>query len=84
MLFVDPKDEQLKLEAELAEHDRVLKTLERKLKAHEDNIQVMKSDLVVREEELQVTKSVLKGTVHPKMCPLSLVPQVDAKWGNIS
>ncbi|XP_044022081.1 structural maintenance of chromosomes protein 6 isoform X2 [Siniperca chuatsi] len=47
------KDEQMKLEAECAKHERNLKILENKLKAHEDNIQAMKSDLAQREEELQ-------------------------------
>lgn len=80
MSFVDPKDEQLKLEAELAKQEGDLKILDRKLKIHEDHIHVMKSDLAQEEEELQVTRFVLKGTVHP----LSTVPQVDAKWEEIS
>ncbi|XP_044022082.1 structural maintenance of chromosomes protein 6 isoform X3 [Siniperca chuatsi] len=52
------KDEQMKLEAECAKHERNLKILENKLKAHEDNIQAMKSDLAQREEELQSTVAV--------------------------
>lgn len=55
LLCVCPKDEQLKLEAECAKHERNLKTLENKLKSHEDDIQAMKSELAQREEELQVT-----------------------------
>lgn len=51
------KDEQLKLEAELAKQERNLKILENKLKNHENNIQVMKSDLAQGEEELQVTRN---------------------------
>lgn len=54
-----PKDEQLKLEAECAKHDRNLKILENKLKSHEENIQAMKNELAQREEELQVTKTQL-------------------------
>ncbi|XP_071354182.1 structural maintenance of chromosomes protein 6 isoform X2 [Trachinotus anak] len=47
------KDEQLKLEAECARHERNLKILENTLKSYEDNVQAMKSDLAQREEELQ-------------------------------
>ncbi|XP_070698917.1 structural maintenance of chromosomes protein 6 [Pempheris klunzingeri] len=47
------KDEQLKLEAECAKHQRNLNILENKLKAHEDNIHAMKCELAQREEELQ-------------------------------
>ncbi|XP_033499479.1 structural maintenance of chromosomes protein 6 [Epinephelus lanceolatus] len=47
------KDEQLKLEAERARHERNIKILENKLKAHEENIQAMKRDLAVTEKELQ-------------------------------
>uniref|UniRef100_A0A7N5ZST4 Structural maintenance of chromosomes protein 6 n=1 Tax=Anabas testudineus TaxID=64144 RepID=A0A7N5ZST4_ANATE len=58
-LFICLKDEQLKLEAECAKHERNLKILENKLKSHEDNIQAMKGELAQREEELQeyVTKA---------------------------
>lgn len=54
------KDEQLRLEAELAKQERNLKILEHKLKSHEDNIHVMRRDLAQGEEELQVTRAVLK------------------------
>ncbi|XP_042357224.1 structural maintenance of chromosomes protein 6 isoform X2 [Plectropomus leopardus] len=47
------KDEQMKLEAECAKHERTLKILENKLTTREENIQAMKSDLTFREEELQ-------------------------------
>lgn len=49
------KDEQLKLDAECAKHERNLKVMENKVKSHEDNIQTMKADLSEREDELQVT-----------------------------
>ncbi len=58
-MFVDPKDEQLKLENECAKHEQNLKILENKLKANEDNIQAMKSELARREDELQVTRAAL-------------------------
>jgi len=62
------KEEQLKLEAECAKHQRTLQILERKLKAHEDDVQAMSGDLAERAEELQVTRfahlAVLVYLVH--------------------
>lgn len=60
LLFVCPKDEQLKLEAECVKHERNLKVLENKLKSHEDDIQAMKSELTQRQEELQVRRVQLR------------------------
>lgn len=39
-LFLFPKDEQLKLEAELARHERQFNILGNELKAHEHNIHI--------------------------------------------